>query len=74
MGWEPVSGIEPLTCRLQEARPRAPYALAATMARLIALIALAALGFSDATFHEPFHADGTQRLITVTERSGRNPP
>jgi len=21
--WEPVSGIEPLTCRLQEARPRA---------------------------------------------------
>jgi len=44
------------------------------MARLIALTALVALGFSDATFHEPFHADGTHRPITVTERSDRNPP
>jgi len=30
---EPVSGIEPLTCRLQEARPDAPGALPAQMAR-----------------------------------------
>jgi hypothetical protein len=31
--WEPVSGIEPLTCRLQEVRPRAPFELAAQMAQ-----------------------------------------
>jgi hypothetical protein len=28
------------------------------MAQVIALTALAALGLSDATFHEPFHAFG----------------
>jgi hypothetical protein len=50
--------IEPLTCRLQELRPSAPYALAATMARATALTALAALELSDAAFHEPFHANG----------------
>ena len=69
--WEPVSGFEPLTCRLQEVRPRAPSTLAAAMARVIALMALAALGLSGATFHEPFHADGRQRSMTVTERSDR---
>src|SRR6185437_7527863 len=37
--WEPVSGIEPLTCRLQEVRSLAPGALAAPMARVIALMA-----------------------------------
>jgi hypothetical protein len=41
--WEPVSGIEPLTCRLQEGWPHAARALAALMARLTALMALAAL-------------------------------
>jgi len=50
-----VSGVEPLTCRLQEARPGAPGALAAAMARVIARIALVALGLSGRTFHEPFH-------------------
>jgi hypothetical protein len=55
--WEPVSGIEPLTCRLQEVRPRAPGALAASMVRVIALMAPVALGLSSRTFHEPFHAD-----------------
>jgi len=45
------------TSRLQEVRPPAPNALAAAMARTIALTALAALGFSGRTFHEPFHAN-----------------
>ena len=70
----PVSGIEPLTCRLQEVRPRALYALAAPMAHVIALTALAALGLSRASFHELFHADGRQWPMTVTERSDQNPP
>jgi hypothetical protein len=69
-----VSGIEPLTCRLQEVRPRAPWALAAPMAHVIALTALAALGLSRASFHETFHADGRQWSTAVTERSERNPP
>jgi hypothetical protein len=56
--WEPVSGIEPLTCRLQEARSRAAHALAAPIARIMALTALAALGLSEDPFHEPFHARG----------------
>jgi hypothetical protein len=55
--WEPVSGIEPLTCRLQEVRPPAPSALAALMARVIALMTPAALGLSGRTFHAPFHAE-----------------
>ena len=59
---EPVSGIEPLTCRLQEARPDAVSALPARMVRVIARIALVALEFSDATFHEPFHAHDSQRV------------
>ena len=53
----PVSGFEPLTCRLQEVRPLAPSALAVPMTRVIALIAPVALGLSRRTFHEPFHAD-----------------
>jgi hypothetical protein len=66
---EPVSGFEPLASRLQEVRPRAPSALAAPMTQVIALTAPAALGFSGATFHEPFHADGGRRPMAVTERS-----
>jgi hypothetical protein len=53
--WEPVSGIEPLTCRLQEVRPHAPSALPALMARVIALMALAGLELSGAPVHEPVH-------------------
>ena len=34
------------------------YALAALIARVIALMALAALGLSDHPFHDPFHARG----------------
>jgi len=59
--WEPVSGIEPLTCRLQEVWLRAAHALAAQMAREIARTALVALGLSGASFHEPFHADGGRK-------------
>jgi hypothetical protein len=44
------------------------------MARLIASMALVALGLSGASFHEPFPADGRQRSMTVTERSDRYPP
>jgi hypothetical protein len=55
--WEPVSGFEPLTCRLQEAWPNATCALPAQMTRVIARIAPVALGLSGRTFHEPFHAD-----------------
>jgi len=55
--WEPVSGFEPLTCRLQEVRSQAAHALAAPMAQAIALSAPAALGLSSASSHEPFHAD-----------------
>jgi hypothetical protein len=69
-----VSGFEPLTCRLQEVRPRAPSALAAAMARAIALTAHAALGLSDAPFHESFHADGRQCPMVLTECSDQNPP
>ena len=32
------------------------------MVRVIARIALVALEFSDATFHEPFHAHDSQRV------------
>ncbi len=42
------------------------------MAQVITLIASVALGISGASFHEPFHADGRQRSMTVTERSHRD--
>jgi hypothetical protein len=66
---EPVSGFEPLACRLQEVRPPAPHALPAQMARVIALAALAALGLSDDSFHEPFHAQGSGVRSSATVRN-----
>ena len=66
--WEPVSGFEPLACRLQELRPRAPCTLAAQMARAIALIARAALGLTEAPVHEPVHDRHSERLMSTTER------
>ena len=39
------------------------------MARLIALMSLVALGLSGAPVHEPVHAGGRQRSMTVTKRS-----
>jgi hypothetical protein len=52
---EPVTRIELVTCRLQEVWPGAPLALAAQIARHIALLTLAELGLSGPPFHEPFH-------------------
>jgi hypothetical protein len=52
---EPVSGFEPLACRLQEVRPNAPSVLAAQMTRIIALMALTALGLFGKPVHEPVH-------------------
>jgi len=74
LNWEPVSGFEPLTCRLQEVCSQAAHALAAPMAQSIALMAPTALGLFGASSHEPFHADGRQWSMAVTERGDQNPP
>ena len=60
--WEPVSGIEPLTCRLQEVRFVAICALTALMPRVIALMALTELGFSGGSSHDSSHA--TEQQLT----------
>jgi hypothetical protein len=39
------------------------HALPASIARIIALTALAALGLSGTPFHEPFHGRGAKALI-----------
>lgn len=70
----PASLVVAPTNRLQEVRPRALSALAARTARVITLTAPTALGLFGAPFHEPFHADGRKRSMTLTERSDRNPP
>ena len=69
-----MSGIEPLTCRLQEVCSQAAHALAAPMTQAIALKALAALGLFCASSHEPFHANGGQASMAATERGGQRPP
>jgi hypothetical protein len=66
--------LESLACRLQEARPNSPYALAALMAQVIALTASAAPELSRAPFDETFPASGRQCPVTVTDRGERNPP
>src|SRR5215467_12580030 len=53
---EPVSGFEPLTCRLQEVWPSAPCALPAQIVQPGARMALSTLGFSGWPFHATFHA------------------
>ena len=58
---EPPIGIEPMTYALREVRSLAPHALAAPIARAIALTAMAALELSKDPFHEPFHARGPCR-------------
>ena len=55
---EPPIGIEPMTYALREARARAAHALAALIARKIALTAPAALELSGDPVHEPVHARG----------------
>jgi hypothetical protein len=62
--WEPVSGFEPLTCRLQEARFVAMYTLTALMAQVIALMALVELGFSGGSSHDSSHAAEQQLTRT----------
>ena len=54
---------------LRGARAAATHALAAAIARAIALMALAALGLSGASFHETFHAGGRHHHIAVSKRS-----
>ena len=54
---------------LQEARPPAPHALTAQTARVIALTALGALGLSEGSFHEPFHAQGLVPYHPATVRN-----
>jgi hypothetical protein len=49
--------VDDITCRSQEVRPRSRCTLAAPMARIIALMALDALGLSGAPVHEPVHAE-----------------
>jgi len=53
---EPPIGTEPMTYALREARAQAAHALAAPIAREIALMALTALGLSDDPVHDPVHA------------------
>ena len=68
---------DPLTCRLQEVRPGAPRALAAQIARVIALLTLAGLGLPGTPFHEPFHATSaweTTQLRMKNRWAGPYPP
>jgi len=58
MVFEPVSGIEPLTCRLQEACSRALEPLPAPMPHESATDAPKTKGFPGDPFHDPFHAAG----------------
>lgn len=62
-----VGGIEPLTCRGQEARPDAPDALAATMTWAIASTALVTLGLSGDQ-HLP---QRQRKLIDLSDRANR---
>ena len=59
--WEPVSGFEPLTCRLQEVRFIPICALTALISRGIALVAPTELGLSDGSSHDSSH-DAEQPL------------
>jgi hypothetical protein len=54
-GWEPVSGFEPLACRLQVAWPRAPGALPARMPQTLAAMALISPASASKPVHEPVH-------------------
>ncbi len=55
LSWEPPIGIEPMTYALREARASAAHALPAPIARVMARMALAALGLSGDSVHEPVH-------------------
>lgn len=53
---EPLEPSQRASGPLREARAAAAHALAAPIARIIALTALETLGLSGRPFHEPFHA------------------
>ena len=59
-----MSGIEPLTCRLQEVRFVAICALTALMPRVIAPMALTELGFPGGSSHDSSHAAEQQLTRT----------
>jgi hypothetical protein len=59
---EPVSGIEPLTCRLQEPCSRASGPLAATMPHEGAAAAPKTERIPGDPFHDPFHAAGLRAV------------
>jgi hypothetical protein len=65
---EPVSGIEPLTCRLQLLRLTAPRALPALTAQGITQNALNAPADAVPSFHEPLHARAESAGTSVTLR------
>jgi hypothetical protein len=64
LNWKPVSGIEPLTCRLQEARFVTICTLTALMAQVIALMALVELEFPGSSSHDSSHAAEQQLTRT----------
>jgi hypothetical protein len=70
VGLDDGRAVSASTSRLQEVRPHAPCAPPAQMPQAVALTALAALGLSGASFHEPFHACSPQvpvgQLLCVT--------
>jgi hypothetical protein len=55
---EPPIGIEPMTYALRGACSPASHALAALIARVVALTALTELELSGDPVHEPVHAPG----------------
>ena len=58
--------------RIVRSTAHALCALAAQMTRVIALMALAALGLTEAPVHNPVHAGRQHRPATETERSDQN--
>ena len=66
---EPVSGFEPLTCRLQEACSRALGPLPAPMPHGSAAAAPNTRAFPGDPFHDPFHGVG----LTATNRAAATP-
>jgi hypothetical protein len=66
--WEPVSGFEPLTCRLQVGRSPAMSALPAPMSKACALEGPDCPECSECSFHDSFHSEAgapTNRSRTV---------
>jgi hypothetical protein len=61
---EPVSGFEPLACRLQAARFVTICTLTALMAQVIALMALVELEFPGSSSHDSSHAAEQQLTRT----------